>query len=74
MIKNLSSILAISFFCCFISCGKDNIASNIVRSGNKDERPTPRVEKIIGTTKIVLLEGVDITTLNNVDAIVNAAN
>ncbi|MDR1087670.1 MAG: hypothetical protein LBL16_05540 [Endomicrobium sp.] len=58
IIKILSSILAVSFCCCFISCGKDNIASNIVRNGNKDEMATPKLEKTIGTTRIVLLEGV----------------
>jgi O-acetyl-ADP-ribose deacetylase (regulator of RNase III) len=75
MIKILSIILTVSFCCCFISCGKYNLASNIAtRNGNKDERATPRLEKVIGTTTIVLLEGGDITTLTNVGAIVNAAN
>ncbi|MDR3256556.1 MAG: hypothetical protein LBT18_02740 [Endomicrobium sp.] len=33
-----------------------------------------RIEKTIGTTKIILLDGVDIVTIDEVDAIVNVAN
>jgi O-acetyl-ADP-ribose deacetylase (regulator of RNase III) len=88
MMKILSIIL-LSFCCCFVGCGKDNVVSSIARnankemkaipkpekmSANKDEGETPRMEKSVHGTKIVLLNGVSITTLNNVGAIVNAAN
>jgi hypothetical protein len=54
---------------CFFGCKRKEITRE-----HTTNNTNTRIEKTIGTTKIILLDGVDIVTIDEVEAIVNATN